>query len=166
LINLAVDNHVAEDRYFTPEDFLGIYPDGAYLTYEQYGAGNFKRAARARTAVDTGTPIYDDATLLSDTGWRPTTDINSFPFLLGAKSALIDDAGNAYIGFVLRTNGDESETYVAGFARDGRRLWGLDLPSYGGWGGAECDLQQVLSGHRLLVVCPGHFTNRFVIIGE
>lgn len=165
LIHLAPDGRVAEDRAFTPSGFLGVYADGAYLTYERYAPGDVGYAARARNAAGEGTLLYDDATLIRDAGWSPAPRGGfRYPYMLGAKRAVIDDAGNAYIGFVLQTGGDSrTETYLAAFARDGRRLWGLRLPSTGF---GECHARAVLSGRRLAVVCPGRYVNNFLIVGE
>lgn len=165
LIHVGPDGRVAEDRAFTPAGFLGVYADGAYLTYERYAEGDTGYAARARNAAGAGTLLYDDATLIRDAGWSPMPRGGfRYPYLLGAKRAVIDDAGNAYIGFVLQTGGDSrTETYLAAFARDGRRLWGLRLPSTGF---GECHARAVLSGRRLAVVCPGRYVNNFLIVAE
>ncbi|MBI5514474.1 MAG: hypothetical protein HY909_11940 [Deltaproteobacteria bacterium] len=165
LLHVGTDGRLVEDRAFTPSGFLGVYPDGAYLTYERYGVGDLGYAARARTAAGEGTLLYDDATLVRDAGWSPMPRGGfRYPYLLGAKRAVIDEAGNAYVAFVLQTGGDTAtETYLAGFARDGRRLWGLRLPTY--YGG-ECTPRAVLTGRRVAVVCPGRFTNRFLLVGE
>jgi len=165
LIHLGPDGRVVEDRAFTPAGFLGVYADGAYLTYERYAPGDVGYAARARNAAGEGTLLYDDATLIRDAGWSPMARGGfRYPYLLGAKRAVIDDAGNAYIGFVLQTGGDSrTETYLAAFARDGHRLWGLRLPSTGF---GECHARAVLSGRRLAVMCPGRYVNNFMILGE
>ncbi|MBK6534539.1 MAG: hypothetical protein IPF99_34795 [Deltaproteobacteria bacterium] len=165
LIHLGPAGRVVEDRAFTPSGFLGVYADGAYLTYERYAPGDVGYAARARNAAGEGTLLYDDATLIRDAGWSPAPRGGfRYPYMLGAKRAVIDDAGNAYIGFVLQTGGDSrTETYLAAFARDGRRLWGLRLPSTGF---GECHARAVLSGRRLAVVCPGRYVNNFLIVGE
>lgn len=165
LIHLGPDGRVVEDRAFTPSGFLGVYDDGAYLTYERYGEGDLGYALRVRNAAGVGTLLADDATLVRDAGWSPNPRGGfRYPYLLGARRAVIDHAGNAYIAYVLQTGGDSrTEAWLAAYARDGRRLWGLRIPN-AGFG--ECLPRAVLGGRRLAVVCGGRYVNQFMLIGE
>jgi hypothetical protein len=93
------------------------------------------------------------------------TGANFYPIMDRLKSsALFDDAGNVYVGFVLETGGnDTTQTYLAAFAPDGSKLWGYNLKTtyYG-----VCSPTRVLSGRRLLVSCDGRYVRRLLILGE
>ena len=89
---------------------------------------------------------------------------NFYPILERLKfSALFDDAGNAYVSFILQTNGDTTQTYLVAFAPDGHKLWGFNLKTtYNG----TCQATRVLSNHRLIVSCDGRYERRLLILGE
>ncbi len=112
-----------------------------------------------------GTVIYDDATIMQDTKWPALGSGRNYPaFLKLETAALIDDAGNAYVDFVLETAGDTTTgTYLVAFDSDGHKLWGLNLKS---WNKGICYARQVLSNHRLIVRCSGRYGRRFLILGE
>ncbi len=165
LIHVAPDGRVVEDRPFAATSvLLGALASGAYLAFERSGTSVLNGSLRARVGADPGTLYYTDAMLVRDAGWSPNPFGSSFPYLLGPNAAVIDDAGNAYVGFVLQTGGNtQTRTWLAAFAPDGRRLWGVSLPTcYGG----EYQPRAVLSGRRIVATCPGRFTNGFVIVGE
>ena len=59
------------------------------------------------------------------------------------NSALFDDAGNVYVGFVLQTGGnDTTQTYLVAFAPDGSSFLGLQPQDY---------LQRSVSAHARVV---------------
>ncbi len=113
LIHVAPDGRVVEDRPFAATSvLLGALASGAYLAFERSGTSVLNGSLRARVGADPGTLYYTDAMLARDAGWSPNPFGSSFPYLLGPNAAVIDDAGNAYVGFVLQTGGN-TQTRVA-----------------------------------------------------
>jgi len=147
--------------------FLGAMPDGGHFAYEpdvtQDGGLNY--VLRIYDRKGAGTAIYDDATIMQDAKWPALGSGRNYPtFLKLETAALIDDAGNAYVDFVLQTGGNTTtETYLVAFASDGHKLWGLNLKT---WNNGICHTRQVLSNHRLIVSCSGRYGRRFLILGE
>ena len=168
VIRIDPEGKVVEDRALPIFGFLGTFPDGRYLAYE--AAPSVGYALRIYDRKGAATTIYDDPTLLQDSKWPPLgnggagSGANFYPILERLKfSALFDDAGNAYVSFVLQTNGDATQTYLVAFAPDGHKLWGFNLKTtYNG----TCQATRVLSGHRLIVSCDGRYQRRLLILGE
>jgi len=168
VVRIDPDGKVVEDRALPIFGFLGTFPDGRYLAYEAAAGVGYALRIYDRNGV--GTTIYDDPRLLEDSKWPPLgngwagSGSNFYPIIERLKfSALFDDAGNAYVGFVLETGGDTSETYLVAFAPDGQKRWGFNLKTtYNG----VCQPTRVLSGHRLIVSCDGRYQRRLLILGE
>jgi len=169
VIRIDPEGKVVEDRALPIFGFLGTFPDGRYLAYE--AAASVGYALRIYDRKGVGTTIYDDPSLLQDSKWPPLgnggagSGSNFYPIMERLKfSALFDDAGNAYVSFILETGGNETtQTYLVAFAPDGHKLWGFNLKTtYNG----VCQATRVLSGHRLIVSCDGRYQRRIVILGE
>lgn len=167
LVHVDQDGNVVEDRSLWSWGFLGPMLDGGYLAYEpdttQDSALNYVLRMYDRTG--SSRVIYDDPSLLQDSQWPTLVGGRNYPVLDSMhNTALIDDAGNAYVDFVLQTGGNSTtETYVVAFAADGHKLWGLNLKS---WDNGVCHTRQVLSNRRLIVSCSGRYVRRFLILGE
>jgi hypothetical protein len=166
VVRVDPDGHVVEDRALVSFGFLGTFPDGRYLAYE--AAPDVGYALRIYDRTGVGTTIYDDTRLMRDSKWPPLgsgSPGNFYPIMDRSKiSALFDDAGNAYVGFVQQTGGDDTtQTYLVAFGPDGAQRWGFNLKTtyYG-----ACRATRVLSGHRLIVSCDGRYQRRLLILGE
>lgn len=168
VMRIDPNGNVVEDRALPIFGFLGTVPDGRYLAYE--AAPSVGYALRVYDRKGGGSTIYDDARLMQDSKWPPLgnggvgTSGNFYPIMERLEiSALFDDAGNAYVGFVLQTGGNTSQTYLVAFNPDGQKLWGYGLKTtYNG----SCRATRVLSRHRLIVSCDGRYQRRMVILGE
>ncbi len=164
LIHVDEDGAVVEDKELPNWGFLASLPDGSYVTLEKddvlgYVLKMYDRAGR-------GDVIYDEATLLLDASWpKLRTSVNeTFPHIAPLEfGAVVDDAGNFYVGFVLQTDGEVSRTHIGAFAPDGHRLWGWNLETVSP---GTCLPDSILSGHRLVARCFGRYLRRFVILGE
>jgi hypothetical protein len=167
VVRIDPEGKVVEDRALPIFGFLGVFPDARYLAYEADASVGY--ALRVYDRAGVGTAIYDDVKLMQDSKWPALGDgrtgANFYPVMDRLEnSALFDDAGNVYVGFVLQTGGnDTTQTYLVAFAPDGSKLWGYNLKTtYNG----VCRPTRVLSGHRLLVSCDGRYVRRLSILGE
>jgi hypothetical protein len=164
LIHIDEDGTVVEDRALPSFGFLASLPDGRYLAIEQDETPGY--VLRVYDRRGESTLLYDESTLMRDANWPPLrTDVSGFyPYIEAPEfRAIVDDAGNAYVGFVLETNGSTTETYLVAFAPSGQKLWGLNLSTVRDF---VCQPVSVLSGHRLVVRCPGRYVQRLLILGE
>ncbi len=167
VVHIDQDGNVVEDRALSSWGFLAATPDGRYLAYEKDATqdGGLNYVLRVYDRKGVGTVIYDDPTLMRDAKWPALGSDGYYPVLDRLdNAALVDDAGNAYVGFVLQRGGNTlTETYLVAFAPDGHKLWGLNLKTTNN---GTCHAKQVLSGHRLVVTCWGRYVRRFLILGE
>jgi hypothetical protein len=167
IVHIDESGGVVEDRGLSSWGFLGAMPDGRYFAYEPDVTldGGLSYVLRIYDRKGAGTVIYDDATIMQDAKWPALGSGRNYPtFLKLETAALIDDAGNAYVDFVLQTGGNSTtENYLVAFASDGHKLWGLNLKT---WNNGICHTRQVLSNHRLIVSCSGRYGRRFLILGE
>lgn len=169
VVRIDPNGVVVEDRALPIFGFLGTFPDGRYLAYE--AAAGVGYALRIYDRKGSGRTIYDDTRLMQDSKWPPLgnggvgTSGSFYPIMDRLEiSALFDDAGNAYVGFVLQTGGnDTTQTYLVAFDPDGNQRWGYSVKTtYNG----SCRATRVLSGHRLIVSCDGRYQRRLLILGE
>lgn len=167
IVHVDADGNVVEDRALSSWGFLGATPAGSYFVYEpdatQEAPLNY--VVRLYDRKGAGTVIYTDPTIMQDAQWPALGTGRNYPAFLKLESAaLVDDAGNIYVDFVLQTGGNSTtETFVVAFAPDGHKLWGLKLKT---WYNGICHTRQVLSNHRLIVSCSGRYVRRFLILGE
>jgi hypothetical protein len=167
LVHIDQDSNVVEDRALLSTGFLGATPDGHYLAYEKDATldAGLNYVLRLYDRKGGSTVIYDDPTLMREAKWPALGSGGYYPVMDRLDiAALIDDAGNAYVGFVLQTGGNtQTETYLVAFAPDGSKLWGLNLKTTNN---GTCQARRILSGHRLVVTCWGRYVRRFIILGE
>ena len=163
LVHIDPDGTVVEDRALPSFDFLGALPDGRYLTYEPDAALGYTLRVYDRHGAST--VLYDQPTLMRDASWPAIGSGGFYPIMDHMDfAALVDDGGNAYVGFVLQTGGNTmTETYLVAFAPDGQKLWGYKLATTLN---GVCQPDAVLSKHRLVVRCAGRYLRRFLILGE
>lgn len=164
LMHIDEAGDIVEDREMPAWNFHGVLPDGRYLVVENDETLGYVLRVYDRAGV--ATDLYDEATLVADAGWPAfrTDASGTYPHLAPLEFAtVIDDVGTAYVGFVLQTGGETSQTYLAAFASDGQKLWGMNLERTGI---GSCLPERVLSGRRLVVRCFDWYLRRFQILGE
>jgi len=164
LMHIDASGSVVEDRDMARFSFLGSLPDGRYLSYEPDQARGYVLNLYDRSGASTA--VYDEPTLMKDAGWPAfgSGPVAYYPVMDHTHfAAVVDDAGNSYVGFVLETDGPTTETYLVAFAADGHKLWGYKLKTtFNG----VCQPAAALLKHRLVVRCGGVYVRRFLILGE
>jgi hypothetical protein len=143
---------------------LGAYGDGSILMlHNAWGTSGWEWHLVVESPDGSREEVYDEPTLLEDTGWRPTGNRFRYPFIDSVERALVDDRDVAYVPFVLAVGGDSlTQSFVLPLERDGTRYTGFETERVRG---GECKPHQTLPAGRIVVLCQRRVSNRMYILG-